>query len=504
MLRTTVIIVLASCVALFGCSPCPECPCLERSAVSTDGDGSVGDAALDDTDGGVVTSIFASKPQPVTSFELHGRAGFDKVSVFSAPDMESPRLGYLRKGTRTRLGDPQYASEGCPRGWYKLAEGGFVCQGRGMLVGTKPRYIPRVPPPARVDELDPYRHGFIRRDWTPVYKRVPAAEELWSPPVRETDTDAVQSAGDAGAPEPEVIPHSEEGADGGVDYNRYARRFRAIRRFLSRGFWISVSERRFEESIHQYFYETVKGDYVPGDAVHLIKPPRFKGYEVLGESPLPGAIVRDRHASFFRPRRGRYRGIGPVERLSVYRVHEQAQDRRMSFYRIDGDRWLRSDQVEFFELERPPAEVADKEKWIRVDLSRQVLVAYEGAMPVYATLISSGLPESEETVTPTGEFSIRFKHLTDDMAGSVGDGEVYSVEDVPWVQYIHRNIAFHASFWHSSYGRPKSHGCINLSPADARWLFDWSDPQLPPGWHGVAATEKRPGTRVIVEGKTPQ
>ena len=91
------------------------------------------------------------------------------------------------------------------------------------------------------------------------------------------------------------------------------------------------------------------------------------------------------------------------------------------------------------------------------------------------------------------------------MAGSVGDEqEVYSVQDVPWVQYIHRNIALHASFWHSSYGTPKSHGCINLSPEDARWLFNWSHPKLPDKWHAVAATEKTPGTIVIVEGKTPE
>ena len=77
-----------------------------------------------------------------------------------------------------------------------------------------------------------------------------------------------------------------------------------------------------------------------------------------------------------------------------------------------------------------------------VGTSRQTLVAYDGTSPVYATLVSTGLPESEETVTPTGKFHIHFKHLSDDMQGTVGDDESYSVEDVPWVQYLHRNIAY--------------------------------------------------------------
>ena len=90
------------------------------------------------------------------------------------------------------------------------------------------------------------------------------------------------------------------------------------------------------------------------------------------------------------------------------------------------------------------------------------------------------------------------------MAGTVGDDDAYSVEDVPGVQYIHRNIALHSSFWHSSYGSPKSHGCINLAPADARAIFNWTEPKLPEKWHAVAATKKNKGTLVIIEGKTPK
>lgn len=495
---TKTLLFLAIFYACASCSECPECaPCPGQEA---DIKGAQTAAQPEtESDSGVEPVKLGGEPKEVTSFELHGRAGFDKVNIFERPDMDSPRLGYLRMGQRKRVGDPQYSSDSCPKGWFKLPEGGFVCQGRGMLVGAKPRYLRNAPPEPRLDELDPYRHGFIRRDWTPVYKSLPTAEEIWQPPTREEQGEE----GEAVAGEPLI--HSEEEVDGGVDYYKYTKKnFKKVKVLFSRGFWTSVAERLFDDQTKKYYYRTIKGNYVPGEAVHLVKSPTFKGYEVSGENPLPGAIVTDRHASFFTQRNGQFRGIGPVERLAVYRVFEIAENRGANYYKIEGDRWLKSTQTELFELRTPPEGASDKEKWILVNLSRQTLIAYDGTMPVYATMVSTGLAESEETVTPRGRFRINFKHVTDDMTGTVGDDEAYSVEDVPWVQYLHLNVALHGSFWHSSYGRPKSHGCINLAPADARWLFNWTDPQVPEGWHGVAATEQNKGTLVIIEGETPK
>ena len=280
------------------------------------------------------------------------------------------------------------------------------------------------------------------------------------------------------------------------DYRRYAKiNYKAIRDFMFRGFWASVSKRLRDDDTRQYYYETINGRYIPGNAVHLIRPPSFRGYEVLGDSPLPGVIVRSRNASFFQLRNSKFMGIGPADRLSVYRVLSENE----------GNRWLKSNQVEYFSMREIPNGVGPNDKWIFIDLSRQSLEAYDGTMPVYATLISSGLAGNEETETPTGKFKIDFKHLTDDMTGFIGDNEdVYSVSDVPWVQYIHKNVALHASFWHSRYGTPKSHGCINLAPADARFLFNWSDPPLPDSWYAVARPQKGPFTWVIIEGKTPK
>jgi hypothetical protein len=79
----------------------------------------------------------------------------------------------------------------------------------------------------------------------------------------------------------------------------------------------------------------------------------------------------------------------------------------------------------------------------------------------------------------------------------------YSLEDVPYVMYFKGAYAFHSAFWHDRFGRPRSHGCINLAPRDAKWLYNWAGPDLPPTWHGGSATEENPGTWVWVHGETP-
>jgi lipoprotein-anchoring transpeptidase ErfK/SrfK len=80
-----------------------------------------------------------------------------------------------------------------------------------------------------------------------------------------------------------------------------------------------------------------------------------------------------------------------------------------------------------------------------------------------------------------------------------GTGEgPYSIADVPWIMYFHSGFALHGAFWHSSFGHERSHGCVNLTPYDAKNLFGWVGPRLPAGWHGVRATEANPGTRIIV------
>lgn len=173
----------------------------------------------------------------------------------------------------------------------------------------------------------------------------------------------------------------------------------------------------------------------------------------------------------------------------------------VTYHQTSAGFWVRLAELR---MARPsvPADVGADEKWIDVDLTRQQLVAFEGTRPVFATLVSSGRrnPHDKEHdfPTPTGTFRIREKHVTTTMDGDVASDGPYSIEDVPWVMYFQGSFALHGAFWHDSFGNTRSHGCVNLSPEDARALFHWSDPPLPAAWHGVFAKDDKSGTRIVV------
>jgi lipoprotein-anchoring transpeptidase ErfK/SrfK len=171
------------------------------------------------------------------------------------------------------------------------------------------------------------------------------------------------------------------------------------------------------------------------------------------------------------------------------------------FQRTTSGFWIRVADA-MFATPEPPADLGPHEKWIDVDLGKQLLVAFEGKHPVYGTRVSSGKhwswdPEHDHP-TPTGTFRIYEKHVSTTMDGDVAADGPYSIEDVPWVMYFQGSYALHGAFWHNLFGSTRSHGCVNLSPIDARELFFWTEPRLPKGWHGVFQTEAQAGTRVVI------
>jgi hypothetical protein len=75
----------------------------------------------------------------------------------------------------------------------------------------------------------------------------------------------------------------------------------------------------------------------------------------------------------------------------------------------------------------------------------------------------------------------------------------FELRDVPWIQYFASGYALHGAYWHDVFGVPRSHGCINLAPIDARIVFRWTDPPLPDGWHGInIGTDMGEGTTVVI------
>ena len=145
--------------------------------------------------------------------------------------------------------------------------------------------------------------------------------------------------------------------------------------------------------------------------------------------------------------------------------------------------------------------VNNEEKWIEVDLSKQKLYAHEGDRIVFEFPISSGLPW---TPTVTGDFRIWAKVFAQRMkGGSVAAGNYYDLPNVPYVQYFYKAYGLHGAYWHNDFGKPRSHGCVNLRPVDAQALYYWTNPPMPEGKKFLANIKPEVSTRVIVHGTTP-
>jgi lipoprotein-anchoring transpeptidase ErfK/SrfK len=106
------------------------------------------------------------------------------------------------------------------------------------------------------------------------------------------------------------------------------------------------------------------------------------------------------------------------------------------------------------------------QRWIQVNLSTQKLTAWEGKKPVYAVTVSTG---KKSTPTLVGSFKIQSKLKSTRMRG-----RDYDVPNVPHTMFYQGNYAIHGAYWHKKFGTPVSHGCINVAPNHAKWLFNWA------------------------------
>ncbi|GAB4426207.1 MAG: hypothetical protein Kow0031_05960 [Anaerolineae bacterium] len=130
------------------------------------------------------------------------------------------------------------------------------------------------------------------------------------------------------------------------------------------------------------------------------------------------------------------------------------------------------------------------EKWIEVDVTRQIVVAWEGNTPVMAFLSSTGLPG---TPTVLGHYNIYWK-----LESTLMTGPGYYLPDVPYTMYFYGGYALHGAYWHDSFGQPMSHGCVNLRNDNAKKLFEWAGPVVPEGQTEVTSSADNPGTLVVV------
>lgn len=409
------------------------------------------------------------------------------VNVFAQPNVGATKLGYLRFGAIVRVRAERVHGAGCSGGWYRIAPEGYVCRTRQVTIGSDHPLIQAVrAQPDRTSPL-PYEYALARGEGPPVYRRLPTVEEQ-----RQNEHQLVRSSAPprdwTGIPflstVPEPLAEAGEAAFHGRAAARSAFAFVAF----------------FEES-GRHFGLTPDLKWVPVNRVRKVTPSGFHGMALNGDVTLPVAFVRSARLALYTgaPRAGLtvLRTLQAREAVAVSGRRERVGSK--TYLETREGAWLLDEHVVLVEPRANVPRQAHGGKWIDVSINRQTLVAYEGARPVFATLVSTGSDGLGDPLTTRstvlGEYRIHTKHVSSTMDSDVS-GDEYEMHEVPYVQYFTGGYALHAAYWHDGFGTPRSHGCINLSPADARYLFHWTDPPVPQGWH--AAFSLREGTLIDV------
>ncbi len=477
-----------------------------------------------------------------------------QTPVYAEPRFSDERIGYVRQGGKVPADAKPLKKENCKQGWYQLVDGGYICGKYATLDLEHPRVKLGVRQPDLAAVL-PYQYAYNRFHGTPLYKTLPTREEMlkYEPYLADkakkdtaapaddearrkgkhaadpggavpgssdpaplpdasaaidavktldTGTPSVEEAAAADPPTPKpwwqtddkkpvvTLAELEQDADGNLSKR------------MVKGFFIAVDKSFGHHD--RLWYRTTGGLVAPTDRMWINKPPEAKGLEwpdgakeiffVLGEKAQKFDLGKDQKSA---------KATGKLARHTPVPLTGDTAKIGDDLYRKSTlDYWVKDLQGTLTAPGPRPSDVGADERWVDVNLSKKTLVLLVGDKPVYAALVSPGKRsrnKKKDHATPTGAWRIREKHIAVTMDGDGASGDLpYSIEDVPYVAYFKGSYALHGAFWHQNFGREMSHGCVNLAPLDAKHVFQWVEPRVPRGWHGVFSSKDRPGSMVVI------
>ncbi len=383
--------------------------------------GAIADASLAPPNAETLTRL--AWPPTTTSFVLRSAA-----HVYTDPDDKSEPLGKVLGGTRLPVAASVDGDKRC-KFWLAAQPRGWVCA----------RYArPTTRPPEAIAQPEIPRGKLLPQDYFGIKEGAP----------RFATEDDVR----AGKPRPEpkakatYMVTKEETID--IDGETYAKTPVGL---------VAVSD------LYRHW------------------PSSFEGVDLVGAPPaswpFAWVIAADRKAVTARATPDKKGDkAGTVAHRAIVPVLEEVS----GFVRIADGQWIERTSVRVARTHPRPAIEGAHARWVDLDLDEQVLVAYDGDKPVFATLFSSGRRKKD---TPPALYRLRSKAALTKMAAEERETSHYEVSEVPWATRFRSGLYFHAAYWHDQFGTPKSHGCVNLSPKDARWIYDWTDPPMPPGWN---------------------
>lgn len=162
-----------------------------------------------------------------------------------------------------------------------------------------------------------------------------------------------------------------------------------------------------------------------------------------------------------------------VEHLDLIQIYETKEVNDWNWYKIAPGEWIFQTAIAKVTPNTTPPEGVTSDRWIEINLYEQTLSVYEDRELIFATLVATG---ESPTWTYPGLFQIYEKlEVTEMRGGTKAENNRYYLENVPWTMYFDDRRALHGAYWRPMLGFPQSHGCVNLSIGDARWLYEWAE-----------------------------
>ncbi len=446
------------------------------------------------------------------------------AKVLDRPSAKGQELGeLLLGGSVARAADPIVKRDSCPNGYYPVRPRGFVClDEKTSLVASPAVHAPNL------EHALPYRYGRTISP-TPVYNRIPSAEEqAESEPNLEkhlskatkNEAEPVKAGAndvpldERGVPSgPPVISKIAEGV--GDDGKRTRGSFFAfgdelpppiladkiasttVATVLKKGSAVAVSSTFLAEGPagRRRFGVLPDGTFIPVDRLEPVVGTTWHGVD-LKDKGLPLAFILKHEVNPFTIENGKAKRLEDedVDRRSVVHLTNKWRS-------VDGVRYEETDEGNFFREKdvikivkrtKFPDFVKGDTKWIDVGLALQTMTLYEGKKPVYSTLVSSGQDVLGDPATSAATVQGTFKIERKSISSAVDPKESHEAFDVlssPYAIEFAPGVAFRSVYWADNAGEARSYHDVALAPLDAKRLFTWAGPEIPTGWSSVVPAE---------------
>jgi hypothetical protein len=452
-----------------------------------------------------------------------------RTPVRARPEVEADVLGDLGLGARIPRSDEPITKRGCEGGWFAIRPRGFVCAGADATVDDNHPVATHDLRPHR-DRPMPYRYGRVTREAGVSYGAVPSAEQQSEaePKLAKHKAPKLEQLG-LGANDvpltedarPNGLPVMQPTGEGvGEDGRRTSKTWWSTlggeplepgmsllgpsappTRVLKRRSGVALTTTFDIEG--RRFGLMADGRLFPTDRLTPTLGTEWHGAD-LREHGLPAAFALRSGVLAYE--------LEKTKRATALdEDYEQGESvpisgrfrtvNRTRYYQTRDDSWVRhKDIIMAFKRNRFPDWATPEQKWLDISLANQTLVVWLGHKPLYATLISSGADRIGDPqtgpATMQGVFRLRSKHIT----RNVDDrevGQAHTVPEAPWVMEFHEGFSLTGCYWHDRFGEARSYHDVALAPIDAHWIWKWTEPEVPEGWHSVRIPEDAENNTIV-------